>query len=619
MSQRHKWGLYLPNDGDPRVHDAIDVVGDGCYTLLHHQAGNDQCLKKLRAACPDALILIRCYVKDWYARDPVDWADEVYDILRGGGDPITRYTRHFTWANEQNLALESGGLVGASDTRLAAWRDYINIAAWNDAFLDRYRSLPGTDDDVAHYPAMAYGHGEDWGYDGDGHPLPGFPLDDGGVPVPAFELLRPGIDRCPVLNVHPYRQAGVPVLDEWRGVRRLELVEALFPGKPLFAAETGTFEITRPQAPGWMCDIGYYLQGRGSVVGFTPFIFDSPDPGHNANNWRLNPNVADAYKRTVRIPLNEPHYRWPTASGAPPNPAPAPEPPVPPTPDEPQAHVPMIHGIDISNNNGHVDLSAAHAAGKADFVVLKVSEDLPGTPDFYDSYAWDNLQQARALGIPVGFYHFVRPSVSTVVESVNALQTAMGHLGGMLAGEWIVLDCEDERFTGDLSVWFAEALALASLVFGHDVWKYSADWYTSTRNLEHASYGRYPTWWASYQASLPVPQEGWAPIRMWQYDVTVPGAVPGVAGRCDVNWFFGTADELRALGSPLGWVAPQEWSPPFPVPPVSTPPAPLPADPVTDALNNLWSMTLEEGPFTEERRVSAQRAIVTVKAALGRE
>lgn len=215
----------------------------------------------------------------------------------------------------------------------------------------------------------------------------------------------------------------------------------------------------------------------------------------------------------------------------------------------PQKEQPVIRGIDISNNNGHVDLRRVKDAGY-EFVILKISEDDWGDDDFFDRFAAENLANARALGMGVGVYTFLRPSKSSPAESITLIERALARLGGLQAGESVWLDVEDEHFTGDLHVWLAEALALGSQVFGFPLGKYSADWYTSTRNLEHEDLAPYPTWWASYQAALPAPQAGWGPIRVWQHDVTQAGAVPGVAGRCDVNVFYGTLDDFKALGKP---------------------------------------------------------------------
>lgn len=221
-----------------------------------------------------------------------------------------------------------------------------------------------------------------------------------------------------------------------------------------------------------------------------------------------------------------------------------------PEPDQPKEPPPMqIRAIDISNNNGHVDLARVKAA-EYEVVIVKISEDDWGDDDFFDSYAAENLANARALGMGVGVYTFLRPSKSSPAESITLIQRALAKLGGLQPGEVVALDVEDEQFTGDLHVWLAEALALGSQVFGFPIWKYSADWYTSTRNLEHEDLALFPTWWASYQDTLPTPQAGWGPIRMWQNGVLAAGAVPGVAGQCDVNVFFGSLPDFKALGKP---------------------------------------------------------------------
>jgi hypothetical protein len=55
-----------------------------------------------------------------------------------------------------------------------------------------------------------------------------------------------------------------------------------------------------------------------------------------------------------------------------------------------------------------------------------------------------------------------------------------------------------------------------------------------------------------------------------------------------------------------------------PVQPPSPPPAPT-IDPLDDAFNNLWDLTLQTEPQTEERRASAQAAIDVLKDALGKQ
>lgn len=334
-------GTYAPNEGDPQAERVIEIIsaggGDGCFVVLHHQAGKNDFLRRVTEACPLGVGLVRFYVRNWLAINPRAHARFCVDEM------AKLPTKHFTWANEQNLADESGGVVGAAHGRSATWGDYRRIADWNYAFVSEARKL--NPDLVYHYPGLAYGHGEDWGYDGNRQPMPGFPvgrvrLPDGrtvgtdGEPVPAYELLRPGIDLCHVLNVHPYVQKGAPVLDEWRGVRRIEKVAALFPGKTLFAAETGDFDVWNQQAPDRILEIAYYLQGRPEVLGYCFFILDSPDPGHAMNNWSNNRAIEEAYRRMTRIarprawtePKPTPPVVVAPPTPAPPKPAPAPAP-----------------------------------------------------------------------------------------------------------------------------------------------------------------------------------------------------------------------------------------------------------------------------------------------------
>lgn len=326
----HGWGIWLPNEGDPEIGRAIDIVGNGCYTILDHQAGKDGGVERIRRECPDAYILVRFYLKNWYTTDPAQHARRIRDTMFGP-QGLARFTRSVTWANEQNLADESEGAVGASISREASWADYQKIAAWNTRVLDELAKFPECAQLILHYPAMAYGHGEDWARDGGFNPIPGYPTMSNGDPTPAYSLLAEGINRCHVLNVHPYTQAGADNGDAWRGCERVEKVHALFPHKTLFVAETGQFDITNPKAPDQIVNIGYRMQSKRYVVGWTPFLLNSPDPGHAVNNWSRNGEVEIAYKRTTRI--DRPNAGVPTPGQgivlpSAPKPTPKPEQPV---------------------------------------------------------------------------------------------------------------------------------------------------------------------------------------------------------------------------------------------------------------------------------------------------
>lgn len=281
-------GCHLPN-GPMDPDRWADAFGAAPYTVLHMQVDG---ARRIRAKHPDALILVRMYTPDWYALDPVQWARACADTYRRTKD----VTRHVTWANEQNLADESGGKIGASSARRATLLDYRRINAWNLLWLDEWRRQPGTSDAVLHYPAFASGHSDDQD-------------DDGFV---GLDACRPSIDLCPVLDRHVYWRSNAPVDHPFLGCGRVRLVEKLFPGKLLFCSEAGNFDVTHPDAPKQYVQAAAFFAARyPRWLGWTPFIADSPDRGHDANNLSRNPAIIDALR-------GMPKTRYPIPSTTPP-------------------------------------------------------------------------------------------------------------------------------------------------------------------------------------------------------------------------------------------------------------------------------------------------------------
>lgn len=250
-----------------------DTFGSGCATLLHLQMG---VLPGLRRECPGALLHVRCYLANWYATAPRGWAHECADIYRQNRP----FTRHYTWGNEQDLRAESGGAVGAGDGHEITVADYQAIHQWNTKFLDEWERIPDVQDAILHYPALAGGH----------------QADDGLV---GYNILRPGINRCRVLDVHLYPKIDELVNDPWEGAARIDRVIDLFPGKPLFISECGNFAVDDPRAADHLVACGYEWQARPEVVGFTYFILANPTGAadNEPNNLSRNPAILAAFQR----------------------------------------------------------------------------------------------------------------------------------------------------------------------------------------------------------------------------------------------------------------------------------------------------------------------------------
>lgn len=215
-------------------------------------------------------------------------------------------------------------------------------------------------------------------------------------------------------------------------------------------------------------------------------------------------------------------------------------------PEEPPMAT-TVSGVDVSNHQGVVDWVHVAANG-VQFALIKASGDEGPTNVFLDAEFPTNWAQSRALGLVRGAYHYARPSQVSPAASVTTFQRAIQAVGGLKPGDLIALDLEDPGVPDKTSLhqWTAEWLALAEEVFGVAPVKYSARYYTSTHDLEHADLERWPTWWASYQTTQPAGVTGWKPLSIWQYSAS--GRVPGISGDVDLNVFNGTVAELRALG-----------------------------------------------------------------------
>lgn len=221
--------------------------------------------------------------------------------------------------------------------------------------------------------------------------------------------------------------------------------------------------------------------------------------------------------------------------------------PLPTPPEEPPVAT-TTKGIDVSNHQGAVDWPRVAAAGYR-FAGLKASGDEGDGDAFVDPFFPEHWAATGRLEMGRIAYHYARPSRVAPAQSVTTLERALAAVGGLRAGDNVALDVEDPAVPDGVSlhVWVAEWLDLAARVLGIVPFKYSARYYTSTHDLEHADLARYPTWWAS-SPPKPAPVAGWGPIRIHQFDWFA--AVPGVTGPCDANVFDGALDALRALGKP---------------------------------------------------------------------
>jgi GH25 family lysozyme M1 (1,4-beta-N-acetylmuramidase) len=195
----------------------------------------------------------------------------------------------------------------------------------------------------------------------------------------------------------------------------------------------------------------------------------------------------------------------------------------------------MILGADLSHFQQFPNFPQVRASG-VDFAVLKASE---GT-GYTDPSMATNRRNAHAAGLIVGLYHFARAG-DPAAEAAYFLRT----IGAVQPGEFLVLDWEVPA--GNPPAWCQQwldavraATGVAPLIYMNQSAVNGSNWSNVAKT--------YGLWLARYDNAPGVfnPVPYWGVPAMKQYSDR--GAVPGVAGPCDVDSFNGTRDQLLKYG-----------------------------------------------------------------------
>jgi GH25 family lysozyme M1 (1,4-beta-N-acetylmuramidase) len=212
----------------------------------------------------------------------------------------------------------------------------------------------------------------------------------------------------------------------------------------------------------------------------------------------------------------------------------------------------VIHGIDVSSYQPHVEWKVVAAAG-ADFAIVKLTEG----NGYLNPLAATQIAGARDAGMFVMGYHFARPNGPN--WAADAVAEA-AHLLAMSDGMFCFLDVErNEPLTSaEIPLWRAWAYSFRQRCAGQGqpIGWYSYTPFTAAIALE-ASWEATLLWLARYP--LPWRRQGdyekwpdaplpWARVDIWQDGGDANGATwPGVTGACDVNRFAGSRAELEEL------------------------------------------------------------------------
>lgn len=208
----------------------------------------------------------------------------------------------------------------------------------------------------------------------------------------------------------------------------------------------------------------------------------------------------------------------------------------------------MVKGLDVSSNQGTIDWRKVAAAGY-DFAFIKVNEG-----DLLDPTAERNAHEAKAAGLIVGGYDFLRPGGGGrgahgerewEIFQRHAKAIGLLHKGCLRPVPDIEATSLDAAGTRSyLRSWVREAFQ----DLGKHPIIYTGQWfYDGPQMAEHHRRHGCKLWLAAYvpktQVKTYIPR-AWAGHKsIWQH--TDQGAVPGIHGHVDLNTYGSTLRNLK--------------------------------------------------------------------------
>ena len=190
----------------------------------------------------------------------------------------------------------------------------------------------------------------------------------------------------------------------------------------------------------------------------------------------------------------------------------------------------VARGIDVSNFQGTIDWNQAKAAG-IEFAILKVGP-VYGKPDLTFER---NATECERLGIPYGvyYYSYARSVADANIEADRTLAWLGGHHPSLpvyydLEDNYIL---QDPNFSKDKLAQIAQTFCNRMEAVGFKSGIYAnLNWFNNY--LNSPSLSGYDHWVAQYNWRCDYAGS----YSFWQYSSS--GNVPGVNGRCDMNYCF---------------------------------------------------------------------------------
>lgn len=188
-------------------------------------------------------------------------------------------------------------------------------------------------------------------------------------------------------------------------------------------------------------------------------------------------------------------------------------------------------GVDVSRHNGNIDWAAVKNSG-VDFAIIRTSYGWKNWDRQTDSQLINNINGAKAVGMPIGAYHY---SYATTVD--DALREADFFLEKLKLTQWeypVFLDFEDKcqmALSNQQRIDIIKAFVQKVRNAGYYVGMYT--FLNLVRfKLDMSQLADIDLWVAHWAPQCACE----LPYKIWQY--TSDGAVPGIIGRVDLNYSY---------------------------------------------------------------------------------
>ncbi len=200
-----------------------------------------------------------------------------------------------------------------------------------------------------------------------------------------------------------------------------------------------------------------------------------------------------------------------------------------------------LEGVDISSAQGDYQFHT-----NPDFAIIKAT----GGHSYRNEYLDTQVANARARNIVVHFYHYMfEPTTGGGDPHLEAQNFIAACRPYVQPGSIFWLDVEEfparVGYTGNLADWIVAWCDEVERAFGCVPGIYCATWYLTATGLDQETrLARYPFWMASWQEDIPPAHfmAPWDELTIHQYDTS--------SRKIDQDRFYGTRDELLALGIP---------------------------------------------------------------------